>query len=358
MSGRAGKTLRVLLLVTGVLTVVVLAFGVYIVRYEVPENEVLIHAGITEKTTVVGEVSFNYVEGPTNGPALLLLHAQTLDWHSYRKVLPDLGSRFHVFAVTYPGHGKTTVPDDYPMTAERIGTDLATFIETIIGEPVYATGNSAGGLLAVWLAANRPDLIRAIALEDPPLFSSEYPEVRRTVSYKLFRKAHEALRDPGFDGDFLDYWVQHGKEFFSTYTGPLSQYLLRLLVSLYRALNPGKPLELPFLPVTVQEMLRGLDRYDARFGASFYTGEWNRGFDHAEALQRITCPVLLIHANFDYLEDDTLNGAMTQEQAEHAVSLLGHGADVRYERVDSAHVVHLERPGLFVRMIEDFFLMP
>jgi pimeloyl-ACP methyl ester carboxylesterase len=47
----------------------------------------------------------------------------------------------------------------------------------VIGEPVYVTGNSSGKLLAVWLAANRPDLVKAVVLEDPPLFSSDYPEI-------------------------------------------------------------------------------------------------------------------------------------------------------------------------------------
>jgi pimeloyl-ACP methyl ester carboxylesterase len=59
------------------------------------------------------------------------------------------------------------------MTAGQIGNDLVNFIETVIGEPVYVTGNSSGGLLTVWLAANRPDLVKAVVLEDPPLFSSE-----------------------------------------------------------------------------------------------------------------------------------------------------------------------------------------
>jgi pimeloyl-ACP methyl ester carboxylesterase len=71
---------------------------------------------------------FNYAEGPDAGPALLLLHAQTLDWYTYSEVLPALAAKFHVFAVDYPGHGKTICPDTYPMTASQIGGDLAGFI--------------------------------------------------------------------------------------------------------------------------------------------------------------------------------------------------------------------------------------
>jgi pimeloyl-ACP methyl ester carboxylesterase len=139
--------------------------------YENPNTKKLAEAGVVEKTAQVGTVNFNYAEGPNNGPALLLLHAQMLDWYTYSAVLPELSKNFHVYAVDYPGHGKTVVPKNYPMTANQIGSDLAEFIETVIKEPAYVTGNSSGGLLTTWLAANEPTLVKAIALEDPPLLS-------------------------------------------------------------------------------------------------------------------------------------------------------------------------------------------
>ncbi|MBN1412120.1 MAG: alpha/beta hydrolase [Spirochaetales bacterium] len=56
------------------------------------------------------------------------------------------------------------------MNAGRIGTDLGDFMAKVKGEPVSITGNSSGGLLAAWLAANRPEKVNAVLLEDPPLF--------------------------------------------------------------------------------------------------------------------------------------------------------------------------------------------
>ncbi|WP_157751325.1 hypothetical protein [Actinoplanes derwentensis] len=52
-----------------------------------------------------------------------------------------------------------------------------------------------------------------------------------------------------------------------------------------------------------------------RFGAAFHDGSWKRGFDHAETLRRITCPVLLLQANFEVRADGVLDGAMTEEEA-------------------------------------------
>jgi len=347
-------TLFILVGVVLILVITVIILVTYLKHYKNPADKKLAEAGIVEKTAQVGEVTFNYVEGPDHGPVLLLLHAQLLDWYTYSEVLPELSTQFHVFAVDYPGHGKTTYPADYPMTANQIGSDLAAFIETVIGEPVYATGNSSGGLLTTWLAANRPDLIKAVVLEDPPLFSAEYPEVKQTIAYKAFTASKNAVESETFDGNFLDFWIKNSTEFFKTYTGPFSQQLIKLAVNLYRNTNPGEPVEIAFLPAAVQEMLRGLNVYDPQFGAAFYDGTWNEGFDHAEALSKIDCPVLLIQADFEIKENGTLDGAMSLEQAQQAVSLIKNG---QYLRVDAGHVTNLEVPGQFIKIIEDFFLV-
>jgi pimeloyl-ACP methyl ester carboxylesterase len=222
----------------------------------------------------------------------------------------------------------------------------------VIQEPTYVTGNSSGGLLTTWLAANKPELVKAIVLEDPPLFSAEYPEIKNTIAYKAFTTSYHAVQE-GYTGDFLSYWITNSTQFFKTYTGPFSQPLIEFAVNSYRTTNPGEPVEIVFLPASVREVIRGLDHYNPRFGAAFYDGTWNAGFDHAEALQKIQCPALLVHANFEINDDGILNGAMSQEQADRAVSLIPDG---QYMRVDSAHVVNLEHPDQFIQIVESFFL--
>lgn len=335
-----------------IIVIALFALMIYIDHYKNPDDQKLAEAGIIEKTTQVGEVTFNYAEGPDNGPPLLLLHAQTLDWYTYSKVLPELSTKFHVFAVDYPGHGKTLVPDDYEFSANQIGEDLGGLIENVIKEPAYVTGNSSGGLLTTWLASNKPNLVKAIVLEDPPLFSSEYPEIKHTVADKLFTSSYNAVQE-GYDSDYLEYWMTNSKDFFDNYTGPFSQQIIEFVVNSYRDANPGQPVSIPFLPATVQEMIRGMNYYNPNFGATFHEGTWNEGFDHAEALQKIQVPTLLIHANFDTIEDGILDGAMSQEQADRAVSLL---KDSEYVRVNAAHVTNLEVPEQFIQIVEDFFL--
>ena len=260
-------------------------------------------AGFTLRAAKVGDVAFSYAEGPDNGPPLVLLHAQHMDWFSYSRVLPALSRRFHVFDIDYPGHGPTVVPAEYPMTANRIGADLAAFLEMMIGEPACVSGNSSGGLLTVWLAANRPDLVKSVVLEDPPLFAAEYPRIKTTIADRSFTTCSDAARD-GVE-DFLLYWIHSNKAFFRKNVAPGAAFLLTQAVKIYRRAHPGEP------------------------------------------------PALLVHAKFSVLPNGTLNGAMGQQDADKTMSLLPHG---RYRRVDATHVVHLAAPDLYVRILEESFL--
>ncbi len=339
--------------VAGLLIVAVVAVLIFqVATYVDPYHEKVAAAGYAEKMAQVGQVKFSYVEGPENGPPLVLLHAQLLDWFAYSRVLPELAKSYHVFDVDYPGHGKTTTPADYPMTADRIGADLADFIQQQIGQPAFVTGNSSGGLLATWLAANRPQLIRAALLEDPPLFSAEYPRIKHTIADRAFITSHAAAtRD--HPKDFLLYWIHGNAPFFRKRVGPGVPFLLTQAVQARRRAQPGQPPEIGLLgDDTVRMLIRGLDRYDPRFGAAFYDGSWNKGFDHAAALARIDRPVLLMQADTSLLPDGTLNGAMSSEEAARTMSLLRHG---HYVKVDAGHVVNLDKPEEFMRILKGFF---
>jgi pimeloyl-ACP methyl ester carboxylesterase len=333
------------------IAVVLLFLFVRVSTYVDPWESRVAAAGYVHKIAHINQINLSYVEGPDNGPPLVLLHAQLLDWFSYSRVLPALSRSFHVFDVDYPGHGQTTTPADYPMTARQIGADLGQFIKEQIDKPVYLTGNSSGGLLATWLAANRPELVNAVVLEDPPLFSSEYPRIKQTIADRAFKTSHTATQD--HPKDFLLYWIHSNSRFFSKNIGPGTPFLLSGAVRAYRWSRPDKPADIGLLSNdTVRMLVRGLDRYDPRFGAAFYEGTWNQGFDHAGALGRITCPTLLLQANYSILPDGTLDGAMSKADADRAMLLLKHG---QYQKMDASHVINLDKPDAFIAALEAFF---
>lgn len=64
----------------------------------------------------------------------------------------------------------------------------------MISQPVVVSGHSSGGQLAAWLAGHRPDLISAVVLEDPPLFTTLLPRAKQTWNWvDLATTCHDFL---------------------------------------------------------------------------------------------------------------------------------------------------------------------
>jgi pimeloyl-ACP methyl ester carboxylesterase len=303
-------------------------------------------AGFVEKQVTINGSELNYAEGPDNGPALLLIHGQIVDWKNYARVLPDLAAHYHVFAVDCYGHGRSArVPEKY--TNEAMGADFARFINEVIGEPAVVSGHSSGGLLAAWLAANEPELVRGVVLEDPPLFTTPLPRAQSTWNYvDLATTAHNFLASG--EEDFVAYNVEHSK--FFTLFGDLQPRLTRDVLA-HRAEHPGEPVVIYYMPPVMNEVFRGFNTYDPRFGETFYNGSWNDGFNHADALANINDPAILIHTNWSYDADGILMAAMDHQDAERARSLI---EDVQFFKVDSGHGFHFEKPRDFIEIMVNF----
>ena len=333
----------------GVLTLAVVGIGGYIfnnMTYFERDMTAVWRAGFVEKQVMINGSSLNYAESPNNGPVLLLIHGQAVDWKNYAKVLPKLSQQYHVFAIDCYGHGNSTrIPEKYSTVA--MGTDISIFIETVIGEPVVVSGHSSGGLLAAWLAANKPDLVQGVVLEDPPFFTSVLPRAEKSWNYvDLATTAHNFLESG--ETDFVSYNIIHGK--FITLFKDLQPKLTADVLE-YRAKHPDEAVKIYYMPPIMNEIFRGLNTYDPRFGDTFYTNSWNTGFDHAETLANIQVPAVLIHTNWSYNADGILMAAMDDKDAERARSLIN---DVQFFKVDSGHGFHFEKPAEFIQILLDF----
>lgn len=305
-------------------------------------------AGYVEKQVSLDDGTvLNYVEGPANGPPLLLIHGQEAAWGIYTKVLPGLSRYYHVYALDCHGHGKSSKdPEKY--SAQAMGKDFARFIEDVIGEPAVVSGHSSGGLLTVWLAANAPDDVLGVVLEDPPLFSTEASRCDQTFAQvDTFQACHSFLEQDEED-DFALYYLKNC--YWINFFGDGKEGIINYAAS-YREKHPGERLKLFFLPPSITGIFYFVDDYDPRFGDTFYDCSWMENFDHAETLQRIDCPSVLIHTNWSYDEDGILMGAMSGEDAERAHSLID--GNVLIE-ADSGHSFSWEKPKDFIEVMVDF----
>jgi pimeloyl-ACP methyl ester carboxylesterase len=85
-----------------------------------------------------------------------------------------LAVRFDGYALDLPGFGRSAPPPRYSM--QRHVQAVVDVLEWIVarpgpgqGRPVHLVGNSLGGLVSVWVAARRPDLVATLTLISPAM---------------------------------------------------------------------------------------------------------------------------------------------------------------------------------------------
>lgn len=109
--------------------------------------------GITLRYVAVGE-----------GPAIVLLHTLRTQLDMFQRVIPQLSTRFRVYAVDYPGHGYSDIPPaDY--SADFFIPVVGSFLDRIGVEDATVVGESIGATIALALAArHHPRVGRVVAV--------------------------------------------------------------------------------------------------------------------------------------------------------------------------------------------------
>jgi esterase len=131
------------------------------------------------------------------GESLLALHGhfgRGRVWVTLAEALPG----WRVIAPDQRGHGRTGPARDY--SRETYVADAAHMIETLDLAPAVVIGHSLGGVNAYQLAARRPELVRAVIVEEAPAALPVRPDLdlwdgRRFATLRELREAvpHPAL---------------------------------------------------------------------------------------------------------------------------------------------------------------------
>lgn len=110
--------------------------------------------------------------GPDEGPAVLFLHPAP----GSRLFVPGplLGTR--VVTVDRPGYGRSAPPVGIP-TVAGIADEVAATVRAVGIHDIGVIGWSAGGRIALALAARHPDLVRALAVVGTPAPDDAVPWV-------------------------------------------------------------------------------------------------------------------------------------------------------------------------------------
>ncbi|HPY87475.1 MAG TPA: alpha/beta hydrolase [Spirochaetota bacterium] len=357
------KILIVLASVIVLITVGLLSFKSYNMNLPKQRIKKIQKLGVVEKQVTLPDGSIiNYGENASDKKALLLIHGQETTWEDYANVLPYLVKRYRVFAIDCYGHGGSSKnPEKYPIL--KNGADIIWFIDNVVGENVIISGHSSGGLLATWVAANAPDKIDGLLIEDAPFFTTEKGRAEKTFAYKGFQLMRDFF-ESGEDS-YTKYYIKNNfiQKYFNQGGTDVWKFLVVDPAMKYLEKNPGTIPRIWYYPEFTQlnnlytlaaNMQDGNGEYDLRFGLMFYDFSWFEGFNQAETLQAVKCPSVFLHvakpkgSKSYYDEDGILMAALDDKDAKRVHKLLPNNALIGNIE-GSMHDIHHDRPDEFIR---------
>jgi pimeloyl-ACP methyl ester carboxylesterase len=280
--------------------------------------------GLSEKTFDAGAVVINYAEGEDNGPALVLLHGLGRRWQVFLPLIASLESRWHIYAPDLRGHGKSgRVTRGY--RGVQYSEDIAAFLQQCVAGPAVLFGHSLGGLVGMWIAANRPELVSALIIGDSMMSHSSFQQ-------SLYPTLFFALSGLARSGGSLE---------------DIARGLARIELQVP---NLPEPVLIGDLPGNDEAYLLWWARCVKQADPDTYNmsvdGSSFAGWDGDALLRKIKCPTLLLQANQE------LGGLMTDADVQRALTLLAHPVHVQFPTL--GHALYMQQAEPVLRAVNDF----
>jgi len=279
---------------------------------------------LRERLFDCGQLQLNAAVGPRNGPPLVLLHGVTRCWQDWQPVLPELMTRWEVFALDHRGHGGSGRAPGAYRVADFAGDALA-FVQAYVGERAVLWGHSLGAMTAAVVAAQAPERFGALVLEDPPgtLLAGGFVQSRYRLQFTGIRRLlDEHLDAPALTERLAALPVQH----------PLD----------------GRTVE--FREIRDEAALRFsaecLVKMDPAVLDPLIARRWLDGLDWFGGLARIACPTLLLRA------DPDCGGMLSMAEAARIAELIPRRR--RLERPGLGHNLHATDPRATLALVGDF----
>lgn len=109
------------------------------------------------------------VQGPPGRTPVVFLHGVTSSRATYDWLPDEITAGRKVIRTDHRGHGESGHrPGSYSLS--RYVDDAIAILETLTDRPAALVGFSLGGAIGWTIAQKRPDLVKAVFLEDPALF--------------------------------------------------------------------------------------------------------------------------------------------------------------------------------------------
>ncbi len=126
-----------------------------------------------------------------DGPPVLLIHPAGSTADTWGQCLDEIAREHRV--ITYDRRGYARSPHLPVKSVPRHAEDAAALLTRLDAVPATVVGLSVGGVIALDLALNRPELVRALVLHEVPFHAKLHPNI--SIIKTLFRV--QALRYSG-----------------------------------------------------------------------------------------------------------------------------------------------------------------
>ena len=124
---------------------------------------------VLHRTENVDGLEIFYREaGPTDAPAVLLLHGFPTSSHMFRNLIPALADRYHVIAPDYPGYGNSSMPlaSDFDYSFDHLAEIIGKFTEQIGLQSYSIYLMDYGAPIGFRLAVSHPERVQTLIVQN------------------------------------------------------------------------------------------------------------------------------------------------------------------------------------------------
>ncbi|MGD0097529.1 MAG: alpha/beta fold hydrolase [Terracidiphilus sp.] len=124
--------------------------------------------GVSSRSIAVAGYRMHYlVEGPADGPVVVLVHGLGGEAEDWRKLAPYLvRAGFRVYIPDLPGYGRSEWPAGFSYSIHDEAEAVVGFLDALELKQVDLGGWSMGGWIVQVVAARRPERVRRLMLFD------------------------------------------------------------------------------------------------------------------------------------------------------------------------------------------------
>ncbi|MGW6417633.1 alpha/beta fold hydrolase [Streptomyces sp. NPDC055055] len=252
--------------------------------------------------------------GRAPAPGVLLLHGLMGHAGHWAPAVGRLTGGHRVVALDQRGHGASEKPAGGPFTREAYVADAAAVVEQLGLGPVTLVGHSMGALTAWQLAAERPDLVKALVICDMRA------SALGAASQRAWQQWFRGWPAPFPSLEAVHRWFGADDPWVETPNPARGAFFAEVMT---RHPDGWRPVFDPEQMLTSRETWV----HDA----------------HWDSLAQVRCPTLVVRG---------LDGELGRAEAQEMVRVLPHGAYA--EIPDAGHLLHYTHPEAWSEAVEPF----